>query len=155
MGRVKKMRENHGVSLIELAIVMIIMIMIAAFAFFSGTNSIEKADATELYAEMTSLKNAVAGVMVQRELEEHEEEWITSYYDATTAEEDWYWIFGMNNPGYASSQVRKKLNMDSIKRDYLVNYETGDVKLKEPMEVLGSTVETYESVRSLVESDKI
>ncbi len=47
------MKNNHGISIIELVIVIIILIIIAGIAIFNGTNSIQKAEATELYVEMT------------------------------------------------------------------------------------------------------
>ncbi len=61
----------------------------------------------------------------------------------------------MDEPGYEESTLRKKLNMDTIKRTYLVNYDTGEVVLSSPVEVFGNSVRTYDSLRAIVESDKI
>lgn len=152
------MKSNRGVSMLELVIVMIIMVMIAAFAIFNGSKSIDQAEATELYVEMSNIQKAVNGVMFQRELESGDDNWIVDngYVETgDTGTNGWYYIYGIGEPAYETSTLRKKLNMDSIKRTYRVNYTTGEVELAKPIEVLGSYVRSYESVRALVESDKI
>lgn len=148
------MNNNHGITIVELVIVMIIMILLVSFAVYSGIDSVGKAEATELYAEMNSLKNAVGGVMTQKFLLSGDDEWLKSYYDESVGN-GWYLIYGIGDPGYESSSVRKKLEMDSIKRNYMVSYESGEVMLSVPAEVLGVSVRTYDSVRALVESEKI
>ena len=148
------MSRNHGISLIELVIVMIIMILLVTFAVFSGMDSVEKAEATELYEEMHNMKNAVNGVVAQKILLDEDDEWLKSYYDASMGN-GWYIIYGMENPGYETSTVRENLNLEMIKRDYMVSYESGEVMLSVPVEVLGTSVRSYESARALVDSGKI
>lgn len=148
------MKKNQGISIIELAIVIIIMLIIAGFAIYNGYSSIEKAQATEIYTEMNNMISAVSGVVLQKELGNENDEWLQSFYDEEGSN-GWYLIYGMNHAGYEESNTRKNLNLDSIKRDYLVNFETGEVNLAVPTEVLGRSVRTYESIRTLVESDKI
>ena len=46
--------------------------MIASFAIYNGTNSTEKAEATQIYTEITNVMKAVNGVMLQKELESGE-----------------------------------------------------------------------------------
>ena len=97
---------------------------------------------------------AVNGVIVQKELENGDDTWLQKYYDKEIGN-GWYEIYGMNDPGYKASNVRKKLNLDEIKRNYMVNYETGEVMLSESTEVLNSSVRTYDSIRNLVQSSKM
>lgn len=148
------MKNNKGISMIELVIVIIIMILIASFAIYNGTDSTEKAEATQIYTEITNVMKAVNGVMLQKELESGDDEWLKDYYDKELGN-GWYEVYGMNDSGYSSSEVRKKLSLDEIKRNYMVNYETGEVMLSKPTEVLKSTVRTYDSIRTLVQSGKI
>ena len=140
--------------MIELVIVMIIMIIIASFAIYNGTDSTEKAEATQIYTEISNVMKAVNGVIVQKELENGDDTWLQKYYDKEIGN-GWYEIYGMNDPGYKASNVRKKLNLDEIKRNYMVNYETGEVMLSESTEVLNSSVRTYDSIRNLVQSSKM
>lgn len=148
------MKKNRGISMIELVIVIIIMILIASFAFFAGNSSLDKAEATEIYTDMSNMVKAVSGVMLQRELGEEDDTWLQDYYDKDLGN-GWYEIYGINDEGYATSTVKEKLELDTIKRNYMVNYETGEVMLSKPVDVLGRSVRTYESVRALMESDQI
>jgi len=148
------MKKNSGISMIELVIVMVILLIIATLAIFNGTNSIQKAEATELYEEMTNMKNAISGVILQRDLEGGNEAWLEEYYDESLGN-DWYLIYGMGESGYETSNVREKLDMDTIKRNYMVNYETGEVMLSTSVEVFGNQIRTYDALRALVESEKI
>lgn len=150
------MNSNKGISMVELVIVIIIMILIAGFATFGGKSSLEKAEATEVYGEITNVKKAVNGVIAQMELEDGDTDWLNGYYDrVVNKDEGWYEIYGINQDGYQNSLVRDKLNLDSIKRNYMVNYETGEVMLSEATTILGRNVRTYESIRAIMESDKI
>ncbi|MBQ9314697.1 MAG: hypothetical protein IJ220_06900 [Clostridia bacterium] len=152
------MEKNKGISMIELVIVIIIMILIASFAIFSGINSIQKAEATELYAEMSNLMKAVNGVMVQRELERGGSDWIVKngYCESgDNGTNGWFTVYGVGDSHYEESNLRKKLDMDTIKRNYMVNYDTGEVVLSTPIEIFGNSIRTYDSLRALVESDKI
>lgn len=149
------MRSNKGVSIIELVIVMIILILIAGFAVYNGAESVEKAEATEIYIEISNMHKAVSGVIVQKDMEEGDAEWLKSYYDKDLGN-NWYEIYGQGMSGeYLSSNVRKNLKMDTIKRNYIVNYDTGEVMLSSPVSLFGSSVRTYDSIRALVESSKI
>lgn len=141
------MKENRGISLIELVIVMIIMILIISFAVYSGIDSIGKAEATELYEEMNSMVSAVNGVMIKKELGEYDDAWLESYYDVDIGN-GWYLLKG-------GSSKAENLGIDILKRNYLVNFESGEIMLENPATVLDTKVQTYESVRRLVESDKI
>ena len=146
------MKHNSGVSMIELVIVMIIMIIIASVAIFSGRDTIDKSEAMELYSEISNMKKAVSGAIAQYELEAGGDDWFEKngfYADETSGEQnDWHNV-------KKNGTVKDKLNMESIKRNYLVNYETGDVMLEEAEDMLGSKVRSYDAIRKIAESNKI
>ncbi len=144
------MKNNHGITIVELVIVMIIMILIVSFAVYSGIESTKKAEATELYEEMNSLKNAIISVKVRKELEEQDDDWYENFYDEKSG--DMYVIYGIGDAGYEDSKVRENLNLKTIRRRYIVNFEDESVMLAYPAEVLGSSVRTYDAVRNLVET---
>lgn len=141
------MNSKRGISMIELVIVMIIMIMIISFAVYSGIDSVGKAEATELYEEMNSMLSAVNGVASQKLLGDYDDEWLENYYDVDLGN-GWYLVKSSGNKA-------EKLGMETIRRNYLINFETGEIMLETPVKVLDTDVQTYDSVRNLVESDKI
>lgn len=147
------MKNNKGISLVELVIVMIIMILLVSFTVFKGIDSISKAEATELYEEMTALKTAVNGIMTQKHIGEYDDEWLKDYYNADVGN-GWYEIKSTKEAG-TSDDLAAKYEVDIIRRSYLVNFETGEVTLSKPVEIMGTSLRSYESVRALVESNRI
>ena len=148
------MKKNHGITIVELVLVMIIMILLVAFAVYSGIDSIGKAEATELYEEMNSMKNALGGIVTQKIMGDYEDEWLEGYYNKDMGN-GWYIVRASNELENGEVDLSDKYEVDTIKRSYLVNFDEQDVSLLNPIEVLGTSVRSYESVRALVESDKI
>ena len=148
------MKKNHGITIVELVLVMVIMILLVSFAVYSGIDSIKKAQATEIYEEMNSMKNALGGIMTQKMIEEQDDTWLANYYHEVTGN-GWYTVKATSEISGSEVDLSSKYGVDTIKRTYLVNFEEGDISLASPVEVLGSSVRSYESVRALVESDKI
>ena len=50
------MKTQKGVTMIELVIVLIIILLIASFSVYSGKESVDRATATEVYAEINSMR---------------------------------------------------------------------------------------------------
>lgn len=148
------MKWNHGITIVELVLVMIIMILLVSFAVYSGIDSVGKAEATELYEEMTSMKNALVGIVTQKEILDEDDAWLSSYYNEDMGN-GWYIVRASNELESGEVDLSSKYEVDLIKRSYMVNFDDGDISLLTPVEVLGSSVRSYESVRALVESDKI
>ena len=148
------MKWNHGITIVELVLVMIIMILLVSFAVYSGIDSVGKAEATELYEEMTSMKNALVGIVTQKEILDGDDAWLSSYYNEDMGN-GWYIVRASNELESGEVDLSSKYEVDLIKRSYMVNFDDGDISLLTPVEVLGSSVRSYESVRALVESDKI
>lgn len=147
------MKNNKGISLVELVIVMIIMILLVSFTVFKGVDSISKSEVTELYEEMTALKTAVGGIMTQKFIGEYDDEWLKDYYNEDVGN-GWYEIKSTKEAG-VNGDLATKYEVDSIRRSYLVNFETGEVTLSKPVEIMGTSLRSYESVRALVESNRI
>ena len=148
------MKRNHGITVVELVIVMIIMILLVTFTVYTGIDSVEKAEVTELYEEMTSVRNAVNAVMMQQVWEDKDDTWLEGYYN-TNQGNGWYIIKATEDLTAGVVDVSQKFDIDPIRRSYMVNYETGEIMLSENLEVLGTSVRTYDSVRALVESNNI
>lgn len=148
------MKWNHGITVVELVLVMIIMILLVSFAVYSGIDSVGKAEATELYEEMTSMKNALVGIVTQKEILDEDDAWLSAYYNKDMGN-GWYIVRASNELESGEVDLSSKYEVDLIKRSYMVNFDDGDISLLTPVEVLGSSVRSYESVRALVESDKI
>lgn len=148
------MKWNHGITVVELVLVMIIMILLVSFAVYSGIDSVGKAEATELYEEMTSMRNALVGIVTQKEILDEDDAWLSAYYNADMGN-GWYIVRASNELESGEVDLSSKYEVDLIKRSYMVNFDDGDISLLTPVEVFGSSVRSYESVRALVESDKI
>lgn len=141
-------KNNRGISIVELVIVMIIMILLVAFAVYSGIGSVEKAEATELYEEMYCIKAQLNNIYMAKVMNDADDEWYLDY-TSEDAGNGWYRL----NSG--DKVIGKKYGVESFRRNYLVNFEEDDVVLETPVKVLGSSLRSYDSVRALVESDKI
>ena len=146
------MMKNKGVSMIELVIVIILLIMIAAFAIFSTKTTNLQAEATLLYTEMKALYGGIRAVYqdynygIIDELEEGK------HYNKKDGE--WYVIYGISEPEY-SPEIIENINVDELKRTYLVKFETGEIKLEEPATIGEFKIQTYEDMETVMESGAI
>lgn len=171
------MKKQAGVTMIELVIVLIITLVIATVAISSGQKTLNEADVTEIYVEMSTMQKTINTVMMQMELNsdltlekgKHYDidfetykntilEGLGEYGDnVLTNTSDWYVIYGVTadldaeKEIYDDSKVRETLGLDSINHTYIVNYKTGDVELLRPIVIDSQKVRTYEQVRSIAE----
>ena len=167
------MKNQLGVTMIELVIVLIITLLIATVAITSGQKTLTEADVTEVYVEMSSMQKTINTVMLQLEMNsdltleqgKHYDMDFDSAMDPSVTysddvlfnSEDWYVIYGVaadkatEKRIYENSEVREVLGLDSINHTYMVNYETGKVELLRPLVIDGKEVRTYEQVRSVAE----
>lgn len=146
------MKKNKGVSMIELVIVIVILIMIAAFAISSTKTTNLQAEATLLYTEMRALKAGVLSVKQDYDYGIIDTIDKDKYYN--DVEGDWCKIYGIGELEY-SEEIIKNLSLDELKRTYLVNYETGDIKLKESVTIGDYKIETYEDIEKIIKSGAI
>lgn len=146
------MMKNKGVSMIELVIVIVILIMIATFAISSTQTTNLQAEATLLYTEMRALKAGVLSVKQDYDYGIIDTIDKDEYYN--DVEGDWRIIYGIGELEY-SEEIIKNLSLDELKRTYLVDYETGDVKLKESVTIGDYKIETYEDIEKIIKSGAI
>lgn len=160
------MKNNLGVTMIELVVVLVIIIIIATVAVTSGTKTLDEADIAEVYIEMDSMKETINAVILQKSMNEDLRLEQGKHYDADFVpaegvtygdnvlgyQDDWHIIFGVDEKDiYLESQVRDTLGLDSINHTYIVNYETAEIELYKPIIVADTMVRTYEQVRSVAE----
>ena len=171
------MKKQNGVTMVELVIVIIIILIITTFSVYTGKEATDQATVTEVYVEMTSMKNAVNSVIIKKDLDEDFELKSGDQYDfkvselAADAEEfknafgvevdeadfdDAYIIIGMADmEKYEQSKVREYYGIDSIKHSYIVNFEKGEVELLKTIKLANRNVRTFEQVRALVDDGDI
>lgn len=171
------MKKQNGVTMVELVIVIIIILIITTFSVYTGKEATDQATVTEVYVEMTSMKNAVNSVIIRKDLDEDFELKSGDQYDfkvselAADAEEfknafgvevdeadfdDAYIIIGMDDmEKYEQSKVREYYGIDSIKHSYIVNFEKGEVELLKTIKLANRNVRTFEQVRALVDDGDI
>lgn len=171
------MKKQNGVTMVELVIVIIIILIITTFSVYTGKEATDQATVTEVYVEMTSMKNAVNSVIIRKDLNEDFELKSGDQYDfkvselAADAEEfknafgvevdeadfdDAYIIIGMDDmEKYEQSKVREYYGIDSIKHSYIVNFEKGEVELLKTIKLANRNVRTFEQVRALVDDGDI
>lgn len=159
------MKKSAGITLVELAIVIIIILIIASFAVVSGRKTLDQADASEVYFEMNSVREAINSVNVKLDMNENFALTQGEYYDVgfTPAvgvsygdnvlgdQENWYIVFGKDDGDlYKDSKVKDYLGLDEINHTYIVNYLTASVELYRPVVILDHSVRSYNEVRTLM-----
>ena len=171
------MKKQNGVTMVELVIVIIIILIITTFSVYTGKEATDQATVTEVYVEMTSMKNAVNSVIIKKDLDEDFELKSGDQYDfkvselAADAEEfknafgvevdeadfdDAYIIIGMDDmEKYEQSKVREYYGIDTIKHSYIVNFEKGEVELLKTIKLANRNVRTFEQVRALIDDGDI
>ena len=160
------MKFNSGITMVELLVVIIIVVMIATFAINSGTETLDEADVTEIFVEITSVKTAMNSIALKREVQEnfqilqggyYDEEFVpapgVSYGDNVLGfQDDWFIIYGLDAPDiYNESTVRTNLGLDTLNHSYIVNFDTSEVELYMPVTIKDLSVRTYKEIRELAE----
>lgn len=160
------MKFNSGITMVELLVVIIIVIMIATFAINSGTETLDEADVTEIFVEITSVKTAMNSVALKKEIAGkldliqggyYDEEFVpapgVTYGDNVLGfQDDWYIIYGIDAPDiYNESNVRSNLGLDTLNHSYIVNFNTSEVELYMPVTIKNLSVRTYKEIRELAE----
>ena len=160
------MKNNLGITMIELVVVLVIIIIIATIAVASGTKTLDEADIAEVYIEMDSIKETINSVILQQSMNDdfrleqgkhYDSDFVpaegVTYGDNVLGDQDnWHMIFGVDEKDiYLESNVRTTLGLDSINHTYIVNYETAEIELYKPVVVANTAVRTYDEVRSIAE----
>lgn len=126
-------KSNNGVSLISLVITIIIIVILAAVVVYNGYNkNIEEATVAKMFNEFVEVENAITQRGYEHKLDSEAYPYESSKeYTATSSitinnikYEDGYYL--------VTPSELEKLDVTSASREYVVNYSTGDVILKEP-----------------------
>ena len=143
------MNNKKGVSMIEIIISIIILLIIAFFAVYNSRNSVGKAKLAEVYSEMISVQNAVEYVKSRMITENNFalEEGVHYDDEVTVNDKEYKWIYGYLNHDACPSA--ENLGLNSLKRDYLIDYDDGDFMLKDYVDIQGIQVRTLQEVNSL------
>ncbi|MBQ9266877.1 MAG: type II secretion system protein [Clostridia bacterium] len=142
------MRKEEGISMIEVVVSIIILLMIALFAIYSAQSSAAHAKAVEVYAEMLSVQQAVETVRSQIALQDDFEPLQGVHFDAELSDDNAVIIYGSMQG--TTSEVAKNLGINNLKRTYLVNFDSGDIRLMEPVDIQGTKIQTLSDAESLV-----
>lgn len=124
--------NKRGISLVSLIITIIIMIILAAVIIINGFNkNIAEANFSKMYNEFIEVENAVS----QRGYENKLDSVIYPFEGVAYSDTNSITIDDVTyGDGYylVTETELVSLGVTSVAREYVVNYNTGDVVLKEP-----------------------
>ena len=127
------MKKNSGVSIITLVITIVIIIILAGLTIYLGAfENMDKASETMAYNEIFQITEAVAQRSLMNRVNPSKYPYIgTALTDASpvkvndiTYGDGWYKLEVKQTPD---------LNLEKIKVDYIINYDTGDVVSTKPI----------------------
>lgn len=153
---IAKRKSNRGISLLSLIITIILIIIIAAIAIINGfTKNIDEAQFSKIYNEFLEVENAIS----QRGFE-HKLDATVYPYENSQAYTNTNTIT-VNNITYGegyylvTSTELEKLGVTGVMREYVVNYATGDVILKEPYYLSDKEVYTKEDMLQIYTDNSV
>ncbi len=147
------MKKNAGVSIIEIVISIIILLMIAFLAILASKDSIPKAQLTEVYSEMCAVKQAVDTIQTNLIMIDNYTIQQDVHYDAVL-ENGNYVIYGSLDEEHIP-KAASNLGLEDLKRNYEVNYETGEIALVTPIDIKGTSIRTIQDAEELLNSNTI
>ena len=145
------MSNKSGLSMVEVIISIIILIIIAFFAIFNSQNSIPQAKAAEVYSEMRSVEAAVESIRTNMVMKDDFELVEGKHYDSVAQGKTGYYVINGFLEGNETNAA-EFLGLDNLKRNYLVNYETGNFELETPVNINGNSIKTLPEINSLINS---
>ncbi|MBO5179323.1 MAG: hypothetical protein J6B87_03155 [Clostridia bacterium] len=145
------MKNNKGISLVSLIFTIIVIIILASIVIYYGyTQNINKATFSRIYNEMQEITTAVQ--------ERHAAHRINGssypYIGTKLTDESAITINGIKyGNGYylvSQKQLSDELGVSNVTREYVVNYETGEIVSKEPIYMEEKVVYT---IQQLIENE--
>lgn len=150
--------KNKGITIIEMVVVVLILILLAIVALWSSQRVTLESEATVVYGEFKAVHTGVLKINQEYNLEIIEDYTAGEHYNSSYTDENgktWYVIYGMNDTHY-DEDIIKNLGIDEIKRNYKVNFETGEVEYLDGSVKIGEyEVDSYEDMQTLMESGAI
>lgn len=121
------MKNNKGISISSLIITIIVIIILAGITvYYSYNKNLNKATFTKIYNEMQEVSNAV----VQRSIEHKIDKELYKYAGKDLSVEPQEVAGVQYGEGYylvKSSEIMGDLGVSNVNRDYIVNYDTGEI----------------------------
>ena len=140
------MKNNKGISLISLIITIIVMLILAGIVIFNAWDKqVNKATFTKVYNEMQEVTTAVQQRHAAHRIDSTVYPYVgTPYTDEAPIEikgvkygDGYYWV---------TADDLATLGIRSVTREYIINYNTGEVISKEPIFLEEQVVYTIEEL---------
>ena len=164
------MKNNKGITMIEIVVVIIILILLAVIAIWNTWASYLKAEGTNIYNEFKSLERGASTLeTIYNTNEDFELKQYEHYCETKSGDvsgEVWYVIYGHDYAGDAwyggksnGEEIYQKIldnwGIDNLNRSYEITFNDG-IKIRYAnnnfVELNNFKVYTYEDIKSLRES---
>lgn len=138
-----RVREK-GITLISLVITIVVLAIITGIVISASTDSIKSAKKTAFITELEMIQEKVNTIYEKRKLNEEDIEYYNSLgQDVSKVEASKLLqiLKGQSSMGYLyfSKEDLKKLNLDNISQDVIINFATKDVVSITGIEIDGNT----------------
>lgn len=136
--------SEKGITLVSLVITIIVLAIITGIAVSASTDSIKSAKRTAFITELEMIQEKVNTIYEKRKLNEEDIEYYNSLgQDVSKVEASKLLqiLKGQSSMGYLyfSKEDLKKLDLDNISQDVIINFNTRDVVSLTGIEIDGNT----------------
>lgn len=126
------MKNQRGITLITLVITIILMCIIAGVATYSGLETIESAKVTTFTTELEMIQAKVNVIYEKRKTSDAEKDYYNSLGQDISAvnEQTLLQVLGEDSKAgfrYFSKEDLKLIDLDDIKQEVIINYDTREV----------------------------
>lgn len=144
------MKENKGISLITLVITIVMMIILAGITVYYGVQqNIDTAYETDRYTEMKNVSEAVQQRSLTNRIDPNRYKYVGTELSNSSSKvvnnitygDGWYLL---------TPEESTKLSLESIEKEYLINYMTGEVVSIEPIIYDENEYYSYNDLKNVV-----
>lgn len=126
------MKQNHGITLVSLVITIIVLIIITGIAIFAGTSTIKSTKIAGFMTELELIQEKVNTIYEKRKLNKEDINYYSSLgqnISIIDSSKLANLLNGVSEEGYYyfSKEDLKKLDLDNISQEVIINFETRDV----------------------------
>ncbi|MCI9000627.1 MAG: hypothetical protein HFJ26_07010 [Clostridia bacterium] len=126
------MKQNHGITLVSLVITIIVLIIITGIAIFAGTSTIKSTKIAGFMTELELIQEKVNTIYEKRKLNKEDINYYSSLgqnISIIDSSKLANLLNGVSEEGYYyfSKEDLKKLELDNISQEVIINFETRDV----------------------------
>lgn len=126
------MKQERGITLVSLVITIIVLIIITGIAIFAGTSTIKSAKIAGFMTELELIQEKVNTIYEKRKLNKEDINYYSSLgqnisiIDSSKLAD---LLNGVSKEGYYyfSKEDLKKIDLDNISQEVIINFETRDV----------------------------